>query len=170
MLWGGEFGRSPLSQGGDGCDHHIKAFLSCWLVGASKAASPTEPPTSWATPRWTIRSACMTSCHHAAFARHRPPGHDGKVSGARRSSDGSLGRSEFSCCLPSRQSHIKSRHSSTSHQVKALRMDRRTSVNSQRKRRMERNESKNTVCCLHYRCRYWRTGVQRHATSPEATR
>ena len=26
MVWGGEFGRTPMSQGGDGRDHHIKGF------------------------------------------------------------------------------------------------------------------------------------------------
>jgi hypothetical protein len=36
ILWGGEFGRTPMSQGGDpasaGRDHHIKSF-SVWLAG-----------------------------------------------------------------------------------------------------------------------------------------
>jgi hypothetical protein len=31
ILWGGEFGRTPMAQG-DGRDHHIKGF-SCWLAG-----------------------------------------------------------------------------------------------------------------------------------------
>jgi len=26
IVWGGEFGRTPMSQGGDGRDHHIKGF------------------------------------------------------------------------------------------------------------------------------------------------
>jgi hypothetical protein len=26
IIWGGEFGRTPMSQGGDGRDHHIKGF------------------------------------------------------------------------------------------------------------------------------------------------
>src|SRR5262249_42468725 len=26
LIWGGEFGRTPMSQGGDGRDHHIKGF------------------------------------------------------------------------------------------------------------------------------------------------
>ena len=26
VVWGGEFGRTPMSQGGDGRDHHIKGF------------------------------------------------------------------------------------------------------------------------------------------------
>jgi hypothetical protein len=32
VIWGGEFGRTPMGQG-DGRDHHIKAF-SIWLAGA----------------------------------------------------------------------------------------------------------------------------------------
>jgi len=26
VVWGGEFGRTPMSQSGDGRDHHIKGF------------------------------------------------------------------------------------------------------------------------------------------------
>src|SRR5262249_26257312 len=32
VVWGGEFGRTPMGQG-DGRDHHMKAF-SMWLAGA----------------------------------------------------------------------------------------------------------------------------------------
>jgi hypothetical protein len=32
IIWGGEFGRTPMSQGGDGRDHHIKGF-SYMLAG-----------------------------------------------------------------------------------------------------------------------------------------
>jgi hypothetical protein len=32
IIWGGEFGRTPMSQGGTGRDHHINAF-SIWLAG-----------------------------------------------------------------------------------------------------------------------------------------
>jgi hypothetical protein len=32
VVWGGEFGRTPMSQGGNGRDHHIKGF-SMWLAG-----------------------------------------------------------------------------------------------------------------------------------------
>jgi uncharacterized protein (DUF1501 family) len=31
VIWGGEFGRTPMAQG-DGRDHHIKGF-SIWLAG-----------------------------------------------------------------------------------------------------------------------------------------
>jgi hypothetical protein len=32
LVWAGEFGRTPMSQGGDGRDHHNKGF-SVWLAG-----------------------------------------------------------------------------------------------------------------------------------------
>jgi Protein of unknown function (DUF1501) len=32
VVWGGEFGRTPMSQGGSGRDHHMKGF-SMWLAG-----------------------------------------------------------------------------------------------------------------------------------------
>ena len=32
IVWGGEFGRTPMSQGGDGRDHHMKGF-SMMLAG-----------------------------------------------------------------------------------------------------------------------------------------
>ncbi len=32
VMWGGEFGRTPVSQGGDGRDHHKQGF-SIWLAG-----------------------------------------------------------------------------------------------------------------------------------------
>ena len=33
IIWGGEFGRMPVSQGGDGRDHNPHGFL-CWMAGA----------------------------------------------------------------------------------------------------------------------------------------
>lgn len=32
VIWGGEFGRTPMGQGADGRDHHIKCF-SIWMAG-----------------------------------------------------------------------------------------------------------------------------------------
>ena len=32
IVWAGEFGRTPMSQGGDGRDHHNKGF-TIWLAG-----------------------------------------------------------------------------------------------------------------------------------------
>ena len=37
VVWGGEFGRTPMSQGGDGRDHHIKGFSYALAGGGIKA-------------------------------------------------------------------------------------------------------------------------------------
>jgi hypothetical protein len=37
VIWGGEFGRTPMSQGGDGRDHHIKGFSYMLAGGGVKA-------------------------------------------------------------------------------------------------------------------------------------
>ncbi|MCC6859116.1 MAG: DUF1501 domain-containing protein [Bryobacterales bacterium] len=37
VIWGGEFGRTPMSQGGDGRDHHIKGFSYLLAGGGVKA-------------------------------------------------------------------------------------------------------------------------------------
>src|SRR6267142_531677 len=36
IVWGGEFGRTPMSQGGDGRDHHIKGFSFALAGGGIK--------------------------------------------------------------------------------------------------------------------------------------
>ncbi len=36
VIWGGEFGRTPMSQGGDGRDHHIKGFSFVVAGGGMK--------------------------------------------------------------------------------------------------------------------------------------
>lgn len=36
VVWGGEFGRTPMSQGGDGRDHHIKGFSYMMAGGGVK--------------------------------------------------------------------------------------------------------------------------------------
>jgi uncharacterized protein (DUF1501 family) len=36
VIWGGEFGRTPMSQGGDGRDHHIKGFSYLMAGGGIK--------------------------------------------------------------------------------------------------------------------------------------
>jgi hypothetical protein len=36
IVWGGEFGRTPMSQGGDGRDHHIKGFTYMLAGGGIK--------------------------------------------------------------------------------------------------------------------------------------
>lgn len=40
VVWGGEFGRTPMSQGGDGRDHHIKGF-SMFLAGGGVKSGTT---------------------------------------------------------------------------------------------------------------------------------
>ncbi len=48
IVWAGEFGRTPMSQGGNGRDHHMKGFSHAgWPAAASRAASPTARPTSF---------------------------------------------------------------------------------------------------------------------------
>jgi uncharacterized protein (DUF1501 family) len=37
VIWGGEFGRTPMSQGGDGRDHHIKGFTYLMAGGGMKS-------------------------------------------------------------------------------------------------------------------------------------
>src|SRR6266478_2545503 len=39
IVWGGEFGRTPMSQGGDGRDHHIKGFSYVLAGGGIKGGS-----------------------------------------------------------------------------------------------------------------------------------
>ena len=39
VIWGGEFGRTPMAQG-DGRDHHIQAF-SLWMAGAGVKGGTT---------------------------------------------------------------------------------------------------------------------------------
>ena len=36
VVWGGEFGRTPMAQGGDGRDHHIKGFSMLVAGGGIK--------------------------------------------------------------------------------------------------------------------------------------
>jgi hypothetical protein len=44
VIWGGEFGRTPMSQGGTGRDHHIKGF-SIWLAGGGVKGGITHGST-----------------------------------------------------------------------------------------------------------------------------
>jgi hypothetical protein len=44
VIWGGEFGRTPMSQGGDGRDHHIKGF-SYMLAGGGVKGGITHGST-----------------------------------------------------------------------------------------------------------------------------
>ncbi len=44
VIWGGEFGRTPMSQGGNGRDHHIKGF-SIWMAGGGVKGGITHGST-----------------------------------------------------------------------------------------------------------------------------
>ncbi|MFO0841012.1 MAG: DUF1501 domain-containing protein [Gemmataceae bacterium] len=60
VIWGGEFGRTPMAQGADGRDHNPFGF-SMWLAGGGvKGESPTGPPTTTATTSSRTRSRCTT--------------------------------------------------------------------------------------------------------------
>ena len=60
VLWGGEFGRTPVTQGKDGRDHNPQGF-TMWLAGGGvKGGHSTARPTSSATTRSRTRSTCTT--------------------------------------------------------------------------------------------------------------
>jgi hypothetical protein len=44
VIWGGEFGRTPMSQGGSGRDHHIAGF-SIWMAGGGIRGGVTHGAT-----------------------------------------------------------------------------------------------------------------------------
>jgi uncharacterized protein (DUF1501 family) len=44
IVWTGEFGRTPMSQGGNGRDHHMKGF-TCWLAGGGIKGGVTHGAT-----------------------------------------------------------------------------------------------------------------------------
>ncbi len=50
IVWTGEFGRTPWSQGAKGRDHHSRGFTSWWPEVESKVAWPMERLTSSVTP------------------------------------------------------------------------------------------------------------------------
>ena len=49
VLWGGEFGRTPHAQNGDGREHNHHGFTMWMAGGGAKAESPTARPTTSAT-------------------------------------------------------------------------------------------------------------------------
>jgi hypothetical protein len=59
IVWAGEFGRTPMSQG-NGRDHHNKA-MSVWLAVGSRAGSSMALPTTSAMRLWTRSARCTTS-------------------------------------------------------------------------------------------------------------
>ena len=55
IVWGGEFGRTPMVQGGnDGRDHHPNAF-SMWLAGGG-----IKPGSRWAKATSSASTSCTT--------------------------------------------------------------------------------------------------------------
>ena len=74
IVWAGEFGRTPMSQGGDGRDHHNKA-MSVWLAGGGvRGGMSTARPTSWATP--PSRTSCTVHDLHATMLHQLGIDHD----------------------------------------------------------------------------------------------
>ena len=62
VVWGGEFGRTPMSQGGDGRDHHIKGFsLRSRRRRNQSPGSATARQTSSGTPPRRTPSQFPTS-------------------------------------------------------------------------------------------------------------
>ena len=62
VVWGGEFGRTPMVQGGgnDGRDHHPNAF-SMWLAGGGiKPGVTSARPTTSASRSSRTRCTCTT--------------------------------------------------------------------------------------------------------------
>ena len=64
VIWGGEFGRTPMSQGGDGRDHHIKGF-SYMLAGGG-----IKPGISYGDDRRTRLRGRGESGQRPRFPRH----------------------------------------------------------------------------------------------------
>lgn len=63
VVWAGEFGRTPMSQG-DGRDHHNAGF-TVWACGGGIRRPPSVPPTNWDIPRLRTPSTstiCMPRC------------------------------------------------------------------------------------------------------------
>ena len=89
VVWGGEFGRTPMSQGGDGRDHHIKGFSYVLAGGGIKGGityGATDDLGYAAVGEPGARA--RLSRDDAAPARHRSQAADGEVPGARRAADG----------------------------------------------------------------------------------
>ena len=58
VVWGGEFGRTPMSQGGDGRDHHIKGFSFLWAGGGIKGGITYGSTDELGYERRKMRSPC----------------------------------------------------------------------------------------------------------------
>ena len=93
VIWGGEFGRTPMSQGGDGRDHHIKGFSFMVAGGGIKGGISygTTDELGYAAVGESGQRARFPR-HDAAPARHRPQAADGEVPGPGRAADRHLRR------------------------------------------------------------------------------
>ena len=84
VIWGGEFGRTPMVQGGnDGRDHHNRSF-SLWLAGGGVKSGYTHgmKPMNWASTWRRIQSKSTTCTRRCtAFAGLRS--HSTDISSAR---------------------------------------------------------------------------------------
>ena len=76
IIWGGEFGRTPMFQGkgGAGRDHHIKGF-SMWMAGGGVKGGTTYGATDELGYHAAEKHcACARpACHYAAFIGYRSP-------------------------------------------------------------------------------------------------
>ena len=89
IVWAGEFGRTPMSQGGSGRDHHNKA-MSVWMAGAGiQGGIVYGAPTNSAMPQSRksppVHDLHATMLHqlgvdHSAFS-FKFQGLDAKLSG-----------------------------------------------------------------------------------------
>ena len=61
VIWGGEFGRTPFNEQGDGGTTTHGASPSGWRAAASRAGRPSVPRTSWDCARRSLPTTCMTS-------------------------------------------------------------------------------------------------------------
>jgi uncharacterized protein (DUF1501 family) len=59
VVWGGEFGRTPMSEKGTGRDHNPTGFTMWMAGGGCRAVRPSGPPTRSGSARW--RTACMST-------------------------------------------------------------------------------------------------------------
>ena len=60
VIWGGEFGRMPMSESGKGRDHNPHGF-SYWMAGGGVKGAPfTARPTRSACAPRSIASTCTT--------------------------------------------------------------------------------------------------------------
>ena len=92
VVWGGEFGRTPMSQGGDGRDHHIKGF-SFMLAGGGIKGGITYGATDELGYAAEENPVAVPDFHatmlHLLGIDHQAA--DGEVPGSGRAVDGDCG-------------------------------------------------------------------------------